>query len=127
MEFFAQAQVSASGAALQARIDIGSLPALCASVDRLLAQAGDTGTIYCVWGQFDVHREIIAGGVRFTLPECPNALAWTITTEQPPDPAAVVIHCTIARTDHDPEFIETIEQFVADWAEGLERDRKSVV
>jgi hypothetical protein len=120
MEFFAHARATATGALLQECLTVGSLPAFCASVDRVLEQAGeDAGTVYCVWGQYRVHREPINGGVRFTLPDCPNALAWTVTTDQPPDPDVVVVHCTIARTEHDPDFIETIEQFVEDWSGGL--------
>jgi hypothetical protein len=122
MEFFAHARVSATGAELQERVAVPALPDLCASVDAVLEAAGaDQGVIYCVWGQYRVHREAIAGGVRFTLPDCPNALAWTVTTDQPPDPGVVVVHCTIARTEHDPDFVESLEQFVTDWRQGLER------
>lgn len=121
MEFFAHACVPASGALLQERLTISSLPDFCASVDRVLGQDGDdAGTVWCVWGEYRVHREPINGGLRFTLPDCPNALAWTVTTGHPPDPATVVVHCTIARPEHDPDFIESIEQFVVDWRRGLE-------
>jgi hypothetical protein len=59
----------------------------------------------------------VRDGVRFTLPGCPNALAWTVTAE----PEGVLVHCTINRTEHDPDFIESIETFVEDWRTGLER------
>jgi hypothetical protein len=44
-------------------------------------------------------------------------LAWTVTAE----PEGVLVHCTINRTEHDPDFIESIETFVEDWRAGLER------
>ena len=31
----------------------------------------------------------------------------------------VVVHCTINRAEHDPDFIESLETFAADWAAGL--------
>lgn len=124
MEFFAVVRMSAEARMLDQQLTINRLPHWCASIDTVLESSGESGRIYCVWGEFVVHREIILGGVRFTLPGCPNALAWTITTDSPPDPSAVIIHCTINRREHDPEFIETIEQFVDDWRQGLEANLK---
>lgn len=37
-----------------------------------------------LWGEFTLTRSEIKGGLRFALKECPNALAWTITTGYPP-------------------------------------------
>lgn len=121
MEFFATAPLPVAPEALQDRLTIAALPELCASLERVLEDAGATGTVWSVWGEYRVHREPIAGGARFTLPDCPNGLAWTVTTGHPPDPALTVVHCTIARREHDPDFIETLEQFVAHWREGLQR------
>lgn len=73
-----------------------------------------------MWGHFALRRENINGGVRFTMPTCPNSLAWTVTTGFPPSPERVVVHCTINRTEHDPDFIASIEEFVALWVRGLE-------
>lgn len=120
MEFFAIANSAADADQLQKHLSLERLPQWCASIDTVLEHAGDYGRIYCVWGEFAVRRELIRGGVRFTLPGCPNALAWTVTTDLPPDPQAVVIHCTINRQEHDPEFITTIEEFVDDWRRSLE-------
>ncbi|MHB8536374.1 MAG: hypothetical protein ACYDBW_13155 [Sulfuricaulis sp.] len=119
MEFFAVVDKHIDTEALQARLDIASLPSLCASIGQVLAHDGDRGEIYCVWGQFIVHREPISGGVRFTLPNCLNTLAWTITTGLPPAPEKIVIHCTINRSGQDADFISSIEQFVIDWRKGL--------
>lgn len=121
MEYFAIAEAAADEARLQHELTVASLPRFCDSIDQVLEDHGDHGEIYCLWGQFEVHREAINGGVRFTLPHCPNALAWTVIAGFPPAPDKVVVHCTIARTEHDPDFLETIEAFVEDWRAGLER------
>lgn len=120
MEFFALARLQTDPETLQRALGIEHLARWCDSIDSVLEHAGDQGRIYCVWGEFAVTRNAIRGGVRFSLPGCPNALAWTVTTGLPPDPEAVVIHCTINRREHDPDFIETIEAFVDDWRRGLE-------
>ena len=117
MEFYAQLiNPQASVADLQEILTIEALPELCASIDEVLSDHGDRGEVYCVWGQFDIGRELIRDGVRFTLPGCPNALAWTITCE---GEDSIVIHCAINKREHEPEFIESIEKFVEDWANGL--------
>ncbi len=118
MEFFAAAAVRMSPMLLQRHVGIANLPQWCASIDRVLATNGERGEIYCVWGEFTVHREVVRDGVRFTLPGCPNALQWTVTAES--DSACVNIHCTINRQSHEADFIESLEQFVLDWKAGLE-------
>lgn len=120
MEFFAIADRRTTTDTLQTRLDIASLTSWCASISQVLSHDGDTGEIFCVWGRFVVHREQIRGGVRFSLPGCPNAFAWTVTTDLPPAPDKIVIHCTINRHDHDVDFIATIEQFVNHWRNGLD-------
>ena len=52
--------------------------------------------------------------MRFTLPDCPNALAWAVTAE----PRGTLVHATINQDQHDPDFLETIETFVANWRAG---------
>jgi hypothetical protein len=121
VEFFKIAAVAAEAGDLQQRLRIATLAEYCASIDRVLEDRGESGDIYCIWGQFEVRREAVNGGVRFSLPHCPNLLAWTVTTGHPPAPEQVVIHCTIARSEHDPEFLETIEMFAEDWRLGIER------
>jgi hypothetical protein len=119
MEFFRDFTGRFDADGLQQHLTIDTLPRHCAAVDKVLESAGDEGEIYCLWGQFRVHRERIRGGVRFTLPGCPNALAWTVTTQLPPDPAMTVIHCTINRRVHDPDFVDSIEGFLDAMQEGL--------
>ncbi|MCW8903615.1 hypothetical protein [Sedimenticola sp.] len=117
MEFYRQLKSDLGTTRLQELIVLGRLPQLCASIDTLLEQQGEQGRIYCVWGTFTVNREEIRDGVRFTLPACPNALAWTITVEQ----ENITIHCTINRSEHDPDFVASIDQFAEDWRIGLSK------
>lgn len=60
------------------------------------------------------------GGVRFWVPDCPNALAWTVTTGYPPYPERIVIHATINRTDHNREFIDATVALMKTLKNGLE-------
>ena len=120
MEFFTIADVETSVETLQS-ITVENLNHYCTYIDKLLSIDNENSAkIYCEWGEFTVHREIINGGVRFTLPNCPNALAWTITTGFDPEPEKVVIHCTINRTEHEADFIDSIESFIHSWKLGLE-------
>ncbi len=121
MEFFRIIDAPISARRLQDVLSLPQLPRYCDQIDKLLSHEGDEGEIYCLWGAFRIRRECINGGVRFTLPGCPNALAWTMTTDLPPQPERIVVHCTINRQGHDPDFIESIEVFVDAWAEGLLR------
>ncbi len=116
MEFFADVERPWTAGALQAAVRIRDLPRWCASVQTVYGDDGSEGEIYCVWGRFRVRREAIRNGLRFTLPDCPNALQWTLTVVAP---GRVRVHCTIDRPAHDPDFVDSIEAFVADWRAGL--------
>jgi hypothetical protein len=119
MEFFAEIENRAASAdQVYKLVTIPRLPELCASIDSVVSEQSERlGEIYCVWGQFSVSREKIRNGVRLALLSCPHALAWTITVKQEDD--IVVIHCTIDDRKAESEFVESIEQFVNDWAQGL--------
>lgn len=67
-----------------------------------------------LWGEFTLTRSEIKGGLRFALKECPNALAWTITTGYPPACEAIVIHLTINRQQKKQDFLEEIAEFMDD-------------
>ncbi len=120
MEFYSHANVSLHPNKIYELLTIANLPEFCASISEVLAANEDTGEVYSVWGKFIVHREKIRRGIRFTFPACPNALAWTITSEKS---AAgnyyLLVHCTINRKTHTAEMIESLEEFVADWQAGL--------
>lgn len=72
-----------------------------------------------LWGDFHISYHKIKGGVRFTLLDCPNALAWTITTGYPPERHKIAFHVTINRTQKHESFIEEIHEFMQEWEEGL--------
>jgi len=120
MEFFATTIIPAVAADLQRRLAISELPHWCASIEKVLSDAKSSGEIYCVWGTFHTNREDLSHGVRFSLPGCPNALQWTVTTGHLPNPQHTVIHLTINRTEQDQDFIDSIQQFVDEWRTGLE-------
>lgn len=120
MELFASTVIPASPAELQRRLTIADLPNWCASVEKVLSDDTSSGELFTVWGTFRVNREELSIGVRFSLPNCPNAFQWTVTTGHDPDPSHTFIHVSINRTEHDQDFIESIEQFVEDWKTGLE-------
>lgn len=75
-----------------------------------------------LWGEFLISYDKIKGGVRFALLDCPNALTWTITAGFPPEKNKIVLHCTINRTQKPLEFVEEIEEFLAEWEIGLNRE-----
>ncbi len=127
MEFFAVADLSTTPAALQNTLRVETLDLYCSEIDRILQVDNESrGVIYCLWGEFAVERQVINGGIRFTLPHCPNALSWTITTGHDPAPDQVVIHATINRTTHDADFIESIETFIESWRAGLENHNNRI-
>ncbi|MEK7991302.1 MAG: hypothetical protein VSS52_009875 [Thiotrichaceae bacterium] len=125
MEFFAIANIETQAETLQA-LTVEKLNQYCAEIDSVLrVEHENSADIYCLWGEFTVHRQVINGGVRFSMPKCPNALAWTITTGFAPAPEKVLIHATINRTEHDADFIESIQEFIQAWKVGLEQQLSS--
>jgi len=104
---------------LQRLLSINNLVPMCASIDSVSQETENTGSLYCLWGAFTVHRLEIKQGVRFSLLECPHALAWSITFDQSRN--LLIIHCTINQRSPDAEFIESINDFVEDWSVGLTR------
>lgn len=120
MEFIATTSIPATAADLQRRLTISELPRWCASIEKVLSDEISCGEIYCVWGTFHTRREELNHGVRFSLPRCPNALQWTVTTGHQPNPRHTVIHCSINRIEQDQDFVDSIQKFVDDWKAGLE-------
>ncbi|MDB4576001.1 hypothetical protein N9112_03495 [bacterium] len=70
----------------------------------------------------EFRREEIRYGVRFSLLNCPHALAWTITFNE--ESQDIVIHCTIDKRQQDPDFIDSIYEFIEDWSSGITRALK---
>ena len=119
MEFFREIKSSPPLDVINLKklITIKNLPELCSSINSVIKDNISEGVIYCVWGEFRIHREELKYGIRFSMPECPNALAWTITSEQ--SGQAIVIHCTINKMTHDEDFIQSLKEFVAAWETGI--------
>jgi len=72
-----------------------------------------------LWGEFNISYDLINGGIRFTLLDCPNALSWTITTGYPPAKEKIILHCTINRIQKPGKFVNEILEFLDEWEEGL--------
>ena len=119
MEFYRERAIDWNAVAVQQELTIERLPLVCSAIDKVLWHRGNEGAIYCLWGEFDVQRQCINGGVRFTLPGCPNALGFTVTTGLAPQPALTVIHCTINRREHEADFVASIDEFLDALADGL--------
>lgn len=119
MEFFAK--VASRGVdpdTLYERLTIEALPGYSPLIDKVLSvSSAARGEIYSFWGQFEITREKIRNGVRFALLNCPHAFVWTITVH--PQQEVLIVHCTIDKEDEEKEFVESIEQFVAEWKESL--------
>ena len=119
MEFFEIAEVGTSEKNIQEKLTLGKLEEYCESIFPL-----DEGSDQCltggIWGEFTLRRDLIMGGVRFSMLDCPNALAWTITTGYPPARDKLVLHLTINRTRKQAEFVEEIHLFLKDLKKGLE-------
>ena len=117
MEFFEETnQTYVDVPELQKLLAINNLPKLCESITNVIFDNKVNGSIYCLWGEFEINREELKDGIRFSMPKCPNALAWTITTNRN---GTLTIHCTINKKEHDQDFIDSIEEFVSDWKIGL--------
>ena len=119
MEFFAEFDGKLTAERLQSDIQIEDIPRYCSFVSEIRPNDDLGLEMLSFWGVHSVHREAIRGGLRFTLPGCPNVLSWTITTGLPPVLENVVVHCVINRKEHDPDFLESLEGFVDDWLTGL--------
>ena len=117
MEFFVKVPLEMSIIGIQRYINLKDLTKWCASISKATMREGHESEVECLWGHLHIHRELIKFGVRFSLPDEPHALQWTITTV---DDKEVMLHCTINCQQCDPEFIGSLETFIADWQKGIE-------
>ena len=118
MEFFKLVDVRSTEASIQEKLTLGNLEEFCESIFAL-DEHPDVCLTGGMWGEFTVRRDLIMGGVRFSMLNCPNALAWTITTGYPPAREKLVIHLTINRERKQEEFVEEIHLFLEDLKNGL--------
>lgn len=114
MEFFRTINSSANENSIKNTLDINQLELMSSQLFLLEPLSDHLAKIGSLWGEFTLTRQEIKGGLRFSLLECPNALAWTITTGYDPAPESIIVHLTINRTEKDDEFLEEIKDFLDD-------------
>ena len=119
MEFYKEVDIETSEEELCSVLSLKNLDAYNNCLITLEEPDEDKVQIGGIWGEFTLTRQQISGGLRFALQECPNALAWTVTTGLPPEPEKVVIHLTINRKEKAADFVEEIEEFLQDISEGI--------
>lgn len=118
MEFFRVINIEISEAEIQEKIRNLILSEIDSDI-IVLDGNDDFVKIGCLWGEFTLRRDKIKGGIRYSMLECPNALAWTITTGYPPAREKVVIHLTINREKKKKEFVDEINEFLDGWEAGM--------
>ncbi len=119
MEIFKIFDKGVSEKEIQEKINFDTISDFCESI-IVLEQDSDIADIGSVWGEFQLKRDVIKGGLRFALTNCPNALAWTITEGRKEHKGNLVLHLTINRQSIDSEFTEEINEFVDEWSEGID-------
>ena len=120
MEYFANANAHMSPTDLQRFIRINNLPQWCAAIEKVSMQTAEKGSIQWNENEYAVHEEIVRNGVHFTLPGSEAVVQWSITAEPNSQNGRVIIHCTVNQADLEPEFDQSLQQFVEDWKTGLE-------
>jgi len=121
MEFFRIINLKTQDKSIQEKLTIANLESISNELFVIGNQNTTEAEIGSVWGEFTLTRSLIRGGMRFALVECPNALAWTITTGIKPDRDVIVIHLTINRKEQTVDFIQEIEAFLDDQCSCLEQ------
>lgn len=120
MEFYRIVRVKTSEKVIKGTLNIEQ-PEIMSSQFFLLEPMNDyMAKIGSFWGEFTLNKQNIKGGLRFSLLECPNALAWTVTTGYDPEPEYIMVHLTINRTAINQEFQEEIDEFLDDQVKMLE-------
>ena len=119
MEFFKILDIKTTEQDIQTHLTLEKLDTYTNDLFPLQKVETDSVQIGGIWGEFTLLYQTIAGGVRFALKECPNALTWTVTTGLPPEKEKVVIHLTINRKERESDFLEEIQEFMEDLSEGI--------
>jgi len=121
MEFFKIVNASVTEEVIHGKIVLEDIELISNHLFKLDKTSNEELPIGSLWGEFTLLRQVIKGGIRYSLKECPNALTWTITTGYPPKRDAIVLHLTINRIRKDKVFIEEINEFLDDHANMLEK------
>ena len=125
MEFFAIADVAWDEADIKNHIRLDKLTEIHCDL-HLIKKELSGGWFHSPWDEFYITLDQIKGGIRSFMPDCPNAFTWSITTGFPPAPDKIVIHGSINRTEHKPDFIESIKEFIEDFKDGIEAYSKEI-
>ena len=120
MEFFVSAKVRINANELPRHVRIDTLPQLCPVIEAVLSRDGERGEVQGPWGPCRIHREVIRGGVRFSLPSSPYGLQWTVTTAGEGMVGEVQVHATTYTPSLPAEMQGMMEAFMAAWQAGLE-------
>lgn len=123
MEFFKIINLQTTEALIQKNVHFENLDDLCANM-FVMSFTDNIANIGGIWGEFSLQKDLINGGLRFSFLECPNALAFTLTTGFLPEPDKIVLHLTVNRLELKSEFVEEIEEFMTDWKTGMENNFK---
>ncbi|NQU34306.1 MAG: hypothetical protein HQ521_13835 [Bacteroidetes bacterium] len=114
MEFFRIVEVGTTEESIKRLLKLDKIENMSNQLFQLAEASGREVSIGSIWGEFTLTCDLINGGLRFALVECPNALTWTITTGFAPAREAIVIHLTINRKQKQQQFIDEIEEFLDD-------------
>ena len=115
MEFYQKLQKEIDAKYIQKNLRLDNLNQYCNFIDNVINSDNNRGEIYCGWGLFNIHREIIKKGIRISLLNCPNALAFSITKEE----QGIIMHCTINTAEPDQDFVDSIRLFLSDLKAGI--------
>jgi len=123
MEFFRTIDIRSNQSEIQEKINFETIPEIYPDM-LVLEGENDLYQIGSFWGEFLLHRDKIMGGVRFSMLDCPNAIAWTITTGYPPERNKIIIHLTLNRLEKPREFLLEINDLLDGWAKGIKEFNK---
>lgn len=119
MEFFRTVDIHTTEQIIQEVLVLENMEEMTNELILLDTIDDRSASIGGIWGEFTLERSTIKGGLRFALKECPNALTWTITTGYPPAINSLLIHLTLNRMEKSKDFVEEVEEFLADHCERL--------
>ncbi len=122
MEFFEFAEVCTTTEGIRKILTVDCLAKFCVEIESV-DELEELGRViyFLQWGRYHIRCDEVMGGVRFWVPDCPNALAWTVTTGYPPHPERIVIHATFNRPTHSDEFINATKALLKGFKDGLEK------
>ena len=112
MEFYRLIELKTQASEIQKQFDFHDLESLSEDLFLLNTIDKEHAEVGTMWGEFTLQRTVINEGLRFALLECPNGLAWTVTTGKETGAGSVLIHLTINRKNKDQEFIDEISSLL---------------